>query len=150
MSENQEQEIGFLIKHHYLNDLSIENPLGTVAQEEAHALRLGMDGGVKVNPLAEANSFQVAITLRLTAALGERVVFLAELTYRVDVELHGIPEPVRPHVLCVEVPTAIFPVIQEILTRNGAYAGYPDLQVAPLDFREIFNRNESMKPAGVL
>lgn len=150
MSENQAQEIGFLIKQHYLNDLSIENPAGRVAQEEAPGLRLGMDGGVKVNPLAETDAFRVEITLRLTAALGERVVFLAELTYRVEVELRGIPEPVRPHVLCVEVPTAIFPVIREILVRNGGYAGYSELQVAPLDFREIFNRNESMRPAGVL
>ena len=149
MSEKQDQEIGFLIKQHYLNDLSVENPVGRVAQEEAPALRLGLDGGVRVSPLAEADSHRVEISLRLTAALGERVVFLAELTYRVEVELHGIPEPVRPHLLCVEVPVAIFPVIQEILVRNGAYAGYPDMQVSPLDFREIFNRNESMRPAGV-
>lgn len=149
MSENPEQEVGFLIKNHYLNDLSIENPVGRIAPDEAHGLQLGMDGGVKAISLAEADSFQVAITLRLTAALRERVVFLAELTYRVEVELHGIPEPMRPQVLCVEVPTAIFSTIQEILMRNGAYAGYPELQIAPLDFLEVFNRNQSAKPVAV-
>lgn len=104
-------------------------------------MRLGMNGAVTANKTDVPDAYFVDVTLTLTAALPSRAAFLAELTYRVEVELRAIPENSTEYVLVVDVPTAIFPIMQEILVRNGGYAGYPEMQIAPLDFRAIHLRN---------
>lgn len=137
MTEFDKQQTGFTICRSFLADLSVENPTGPVVADLATEIKLGLDGEVNVTSMLN-NVHQVDVGLRLTAALGARVIFLAELTYRVEVTLQGIPEPVVSQVLCVDVPNTVFPVIQEIMVRNGAFAGYPEMQVLPLDFRKIF------------
>lgn len=130
--------IGFFINRHYLHDLSVENPVGRVADEDLLHLRYGLDGRVDANPTGAPDTFLVGINMQFTSMLREQVVFLADVTYRVEVELRGIPELVAPFTLCVSVPEAVFPALQEILQRNGGYAGYPEMQVNAPDFRAIY------------
>lgn len=132
------EEIGFFINRHYLHDLSVENPVGRVADEDLLHLRYGLDGRVDANPMVAPDTFLVAINMQFTSMLREQVVFLADVTYRVEVELRGIPEPVAPFTLCVSVPEAVFPALQEILQRNGGYAGYPEMRVNAPDFRALY------------
>jgi preprotein translocase subunit SecB len=129
--------IGFFINRHYLHDLSVENPVGRVADEDVKQLRFGLEGRVDAKPEA-LNSFLVGINMQFTSMLREKVVFLVDITYRVEVELRGIPEPVVPFTLGVNVPEAVFPILKEILQRNGGYAGYPGMQVNAPDFRAMY------------
>lgn len=128
---------GFEIIRNYLNDLSVENPFGRVPDEAADQLQQTASVRVEALPLA-AEMWQVNLWLELKATLHSQVVFLAELNYRAEVKLHHIPEPVAPQILHVDVPTTIFPVIQKIVADNGSFAGYPGLQLNPIDFRSIF------------
>jgi preprotein translocase subunit SecB len=136
--------IGFFINRHYLQDLSVENPVGRVAVEDLPQLRYGLDGRVDANPTGTHDIFLVGINMQFTSMLREKVVFLVDITYRVEVELHGIPEPVAPFTLCVNVPEAVFPILQEILQRNGGYAGYPEMQVRAPDFRAMYVANHGI------
>lgn len=131
-------QIGFFVGHHYLNDLSVENPVGRVDDARVPEIAYGLDGSVNASPLKADGAFLVEVGLRLTAMLRDRVVFLVEVTYRIEVELRGIPEPVQPFTLCVSVPEWIFPLLQEILQRTAAYAGYPDAQFNAPDYREKY------------
>lgn len=131
-------KIGFFINRHYLHDLSVENPVGRVADEDVSQLRYGLDGRVDANPTGAPDTFLVGINMQFTSMLREQVVFLVDVTYRVEVELRGIQERVAPFTLCVSVPEAIFPEIQEILQRNGGYAGYPEMRVNAPDFRALY------------
>lgn len=130
--------IGFFINRHYLHDLSVENPVGRVADEDLLQLRYGLDGRVDASPTGVPDTFLVGINMQFTSMLREQVVFLADVTYRVEVELRGIPEPVAPFTLCVSVPEAVFSALQEILQRNCAYAGYPEMRVNAPDFRALY------------
>lgn len=136
--EEEKAEIGFFINRHYLHDLSVENPVGRVTDEDAAQLRYGLDGRVDARPLGALNTFLVGINMQLTSMLREQVVFLADVTYRVEVELRGISEQAVPFTLCVSVPEAVFPALQEILQRNGGYAGYPEMRVNAPDFRALY------------
>lgn len=138
MSESKQPEVGFVITRGFLSDLSFENPFGPIPPESAADIRHSLDGGVKVSALNAPNSHLVEVTLSLSAALGERVVLIAEASYVAEVTLFGIPALVAPQILCVDVPYSVFPIIREIMVRNGAYAGYPGMQLAPLDFRAQF------------
>lgn len=153
MSNQQEQvgpeqptkRAGFLIHRHYLNDLSVENPVGRIADGDVPKVRQGMDGRVSAFAMKDENRFRVDVQLQLTASVESRTVFLAEITYRAEVELVGIARELQPEVLSVEVPTAIFPALQEVLQRNAGYAGYPDMQLAPVDYRSIFERDRQQQ-----
>jgi preprotein translocase subunit SecB len=136
--------IGFFIKRHYLHDLSVENPVGRVADEDLLHLRYGLDGRVDANPTGVPDTFLVGINMQFTSMLREQVAFLVDVTYRVEVELRGIPKLVEPFTLCVSVPEAIFPALQEILQRNGGYAGYPEMQVKAPDFRALYAANHEI------
>jgi len=139
--EKGSAEIGFFINRHYLHDLSVENPLGRVAIEDVAQLRYGLDGKVSARAMEAPHTSLVEINMQLTSMLREQVVFLVDVTYRVEVELRGIPEPVAPFTLCVSVPEAVFPAIQEILQRNAGYAGYPEMQISAPDFRAVYVAN---------
>jgi preprotein translocase subunit SecB len=133
-----DDRVGTLIIRHYLHDLSVENPAGRVADADISAMLSGMDGGVTAARLDAPNQHLVSIHLLLTSKLGERVVFLMELTYRVEVEMFNLSGDVGEFALAVSVPEAIFPVIQELVKINGSYAGYPEMEVAPPNFHALF------------
>lgn len=140
-SEQSNEQAGFFIHRHYLHDLSVENPVGRIAAEEVPRVGQSMDGRVDAFPMPGENRFRVEVQLQLFAAVESRPVFLTEITYRVEVELRAIAKELEAEVLCVEVPSAIFPMLQEVLQRNAGYAGYPEMQIAPLDYRAMFERN---------
>jgi preprotein translocase subunit SecB len=138
--ENQSAEsapIGFRIVRHYLNDLSVENPVGYLPDDAIAELSHHAGVSVACKALESGGLWQVEIGIQLAASHEGRTVFLLELNYRVDVAPQGIPDPVLTHVLRVEVPTAAFPVIKEIIERNGAFAGYPGIELQPFDFRTV-------------
>lgn len=132
---------GAYILEQYLADFSIENPGGCVSAEQAADLALGMDAAVVAAPLPDAapGMYGVQITLGLPARLGERVIFLIEMRYRVNVQVQGVSAENIPALLQVQIPNAVFPAIKEIVQRNGAFAGYPELVLLPIDFAALFH-----------
>jgi protein-export chaperone SecB len=137
MSTTPESTVGFRILHNYLNDLSVENPIGRLPEASSEELSHHASVSIATTLLAPEAQWQVEVGVQLAANHSGRTIFLLELNYRVVVELQGIPAPVIEHILKVEVPTTVFPIIKEIVERNGGYAGYPTLQLAPFDFRAI-------------
>jgi preprotein translocase subunit SecB len=132
---------GAYILEHYLADFSIENLAGRLPAEQAAELALGMEASVYAAPLPEAapGMHGVQITLGLPAQQGERIIFLIEMRYRVNVRVQGVSPENIPALLQVQVPSAVFPAIKEIVERNGAFAGYPELVLLPIDFAALFH-----------
>lgn len=129
--------VGFRILSHHVSDLSVENPVGRVPDASLADIVAHSEVSVATLPLSEEGAWRVDIHLQLAATLGPRTVFLIEMNHRVEVQLTGVPQPVVAHVLEVDVPSLVFPAIKEIVERNGAYAGYPALEMQPVDFRAL-------------
>jgi len=141
MTENAIPDIpGAYILEQYLADFSIENPGGRVSPEQAAELVLGMEASVYAAELPDTTDgrYGVQIALGLPARLGERIIFLIEMRYRVNVQVQGVAAETIPALLQVQVPNAVFPAIKEIVQRNGAFAGYPELLLLPIDFAALF------------
>ena len=130
---------GAYILDQYLADFSIENPGGRVPVEQAAELVLGLDVSVKTAPLPDSPSgmYGVQIGLGMPARLGDRIIFLIELRYRVNVQLQGVDEANIARMLTVQVPSAVFPTLKAIVEQNGAFAGYPDIALQPIDFAAL-------------
>ena len=89
-------------------------------------------------PDGPAGSYGVQIALGLPARLRERIVFLIELRYRVNVQLQGVAAADIPALLYVQVPNAVFPTLKTIIEQNGAFAGYPEITLQTIDFAGLF------------
>ena len=139
-----EFQYGFFINRQYLYDLSVENLVGEIVPQDMPVLKQGLEGSVQAHAVEQADAasapadFNVDITIKLSAAINDRVVFIIELTYRVEVTPSSIPDFALPQMLCVAVPTNVFASIKQILQQNAAYAGYPDLYVADFDFNAMY------------
>lgn len=130
---------GFILLRHYLLDLSIENPLGRINEQVLSDLTSHHSTAVRVAVPADPTlPHWVDITVHLAAQAGERIVFVAELTYRAEVMLHNVPEAEAAHVLQVQVPESLLPAFQEIISRNAFYGGYQGLVIHALDFEGAF------------
>ncbi len=143
-----------IMHQHFLNDLSIENPVGVLDARAAEA-KLGQRIQVEVAPRqGDMASFQpgepthqVTLGVQLSAELGGKVIYLAEMRYRALVEVRNLtPEQVEP-ALFVMIPEAIYPAVKEVMERTGGYAGYPALTVQPMDFAMIYSENKKKTAA---
>ena len=79
------------------------------------------------------------IAMGMPARLGERIIFLIEMRYRVNVQVQGVAAADVAALLQVQIPNAVFPAIKEIVEKNGAFAGYPELALLPIDFAALFH-----------
>ena len=150
MTENVPADTpGAYILDQYLADFSIENPGGRVSAGQASELVLGMDVAVAAAALTDAadGKYGVQIALALPARLGERIIFLIELRYRVNVQLQGVDAANVAALLHVQIPNAVFPALKAIVETNGAFAGYPEISLLPIDFAGLFRaRAQAQEP----
>lgn len=136
------EAVGAHVLKHYLVDLSVETPAEHVDETRAGGLLLTQDLAVQTTR-GEGERWDVLVSLRLTAMIDQRVIFLIEMRYLIHCRLQNVPEEQRARVLEVEMPQALSPVMREILERNGAFAGYPSMRVAGLGFDVAFDKRQS-------
>lgn len=129
---------GFLILYHGLVDLSLENPHGRLSETYLAEIAPEYEVAVRATPLPSANCHRVDTLVRLSARAGIQVVFVAELTYRAEVQLHRVAAEDVQRVLRVDVAQALFPLVKEVFETNGRFAGYPGVHLDGLDFAKAF------------
>ena len=140
---------GAFIIDQYLADFSIENPGGRVSPERAAELELGLEVAVHAEALpgAPPGLYGVQIALGMPARLSEGIIFLIELRYRVNVQVQGVDVTDLAALLHVQIPNAVFPALKAIVEANGAFAGYPEISLLPIDFAELFRaRTQGQEP----
>lgn len=129
---------GFLILYHALVDLSLENPHGRLPEAYLAEIAPEYELVVRVTPLAQPDCHRIDTLVRLSARAGIQVIFVAELTYRAEVQLHRVPAEDVQRVLHVEVAEGLFPLIKEVFETNGRFAGYSGVHLDGLDFAKAF------------
>ena len=124
----------------YTKDLSFENPgapRSLQARDKAPAININVN--VNANPLSDTD-FDVVLTLNAEAKDGDKVLFVAELTYGGVFRITGFPQEHMLPVLFIECPRLLFPFARQIIadvTRNG---GFPPLMIDPIDFGAMFRQ----------
>jgi preprotein translocase subunit SecB len=131
-------KIGVEILRHYLQDMSFENPRGPALGETLANAAITPETTLGHRYLGQEDLYQVVIHVTVPAKVGERTLFLLEMTYAAEVRLHNIPQPVAQEVLSVQVPQSIFPMVQQILVQATTAGGYPNVVLHDVDFRQTY------------
>jgi preprotein translocase subunit SecB len=128
----------FMLRSQYIKDLSLENPHAPAsliaAGKQPPKVELNIDLGAQK---VQDDLFELMMRINVRA-LGERTLFMVDLTYAGLFAVEGIPEQNLEPVLMVDGAFILFPFARRVIadvTRDG---GFPPLLLEPVDFYRFY------------
>src|SRR6185437_2048430 len=124
----------------YIKDLSIENPRAPQSLIEQKQPQLTLNVNVATRQF-EARTFEVSLTLEASAQTPEKdPLFMLELVYAGTVTLGEVPQDAFGPLLLIETPRLLFPFARAIVANATREAGFPPLNIAPVDFVALYRQ----------
>ena len=89
----------------------------------------------------DPKTFEVTITIEASAQTPEKEpLFVLELVYGGTVSLNEVPQEAFGPLLLIEVPRLLFPFARAIVANATREAGFPPLNIAPVDFVALYRQ----------
>jgi preprotein translocase subunit SecB len=132
------------IQIQYIKDLSFENPLAPRSfQSLAQQPNIDLNIQVKTRQL-EGRTYEVALVINADARSPQsESIFMLELVYAGVVTLSAdVPQEAYGPMLLIEMPRMIFPFARAIVASTTREAGFPPLQISPVDFVSLYRRQQ--------
>ncbi|SJZ94433.1 protein translocase subunit secB [Enhydrobacter aerosaccus] len=124
----------------YIKDLSFENPRAPQSLIEQKQPQLTLNVNVTTRQF-EAKTFEVSLTLEASAHTPEKEpLFMLELIYAGTVTLGEVPQEAYGPLLLIETPRLLFPFARAIVANATREAGFPPLNIAPVDFVALYRQ----------
>ncbi len=124
----------------YIKDLSFENPRAPQSLIEQKQPQLTLNVNVTTRQF-EAKTFEVSLTLEASAHTPEKEpLFMLELIYAGTVTLGDVPQEAYGPLLLIETPRLLFPFARAIVANATREAGFPPLNIAPVDFVALYRQ----------
>lgn len=130
------------IKAQYVKDLSFEAPdLPQILTQLTEAPTIDVNVGVNGAKTKEEKEFTVELKLTATATqkATKKTVFLCEVVYGALVHI-DVEEKMQSPIMLVEIPTLLFPFARAIIANLTREAGFPALQIAPINFGLLYQQ----------
>ena len=130
-----------LIMHgQYIKDLSFENPRAPQSLIEQTQPQLSLNVQV-TNRQFDAKTFEVALTIEANAKTPkDEPLFMLELVYAGTVSLGEVPQEAFGPLLFIETPRLLFPFARAVVANATREAGFPPLNIAPVDFVQLYRQ----------
>lgn len=139
-SVNGQDSTNVVLHGRYIRDLSFENP-GAPAAPGKDDLRF--DVSVRVDSRRVDAFHEVALTVNVTAADGDRIVFVVELVYSAMFELIDLDEASGRRFLFCEAPRILFPWVDRIIADLARDGGLPTMNLNPPDFAALYEQQQT-------
>jgi preprotein translocase subunit SecB len=124
----------------YIKDLSFENPRAPQSLIEQKQPQLTLNVNVATRQF-ETKTFEVSLTIEASAATPEKEpLFVLELVYAGTVTLGDVPNDAFGPLLLIETPRLLFPFARAIVANATREAGFPPLNIAPVDFVALYRQ----------
>ena len=124
----------------YIKDLSFENPRAPQSLIEQKQPQLTLNVNVSTRQF-EAKTFEVTLTLEASAHTPEKEpLFMLELVYAGTVSLGEVPKEAYGPLLFIETPRLLFPFARAVVANATREAGFPPLNIAPVDFVALYRQ----------
>jgi preprotein translocase subunit SecB len=137
-----EQPEGIMIHSQYVKDLSLEIPYAPeIFREMNQNPNVHIDISL-ANRSIEKDVYEVALTAKINADLGEKKLFILELTYACLATVRVPAEHLEP-ILYIELPRMLFPFVRSIIANNMSEAGLPAMLISPIDFVALYSAKKA-------
>ena len=135
-AETQEQA-QFQLQKLYLKDVSFELPNAPQIFQEDGQVEIKMNLAQRVEDLAEG-VHEVVLTVTVTASLGEKTAYLAEVQQAGIFSITGLNQQARHVALNTLCPHTLFPYARRAITDLVADGGFPPLVLQPINFDQVY------------
>ncbi len=145
-------EQALMIMAQYIKDFSFENPN---APHVYQALSQGTPE-IKVDVdvasgVLDKRVFEVVLSLRIGATIGEKTAFLIELDYAAIIQLGpSVPEAALEQLIFSEAPGFLFPFARAVIAKVTGDAAFPPLFINPSHFESFYRANKVGALAAVM
>lgn len=129
------------VKAQYIKDISFENPKAPASLRNDIRPEIQMVVNVQAKKL-EDNVFEVSLLLNINGVFENEKIFIVELVYAGVFQFEDIKAYQLEYVLMVECARLLFPFARQIIAQVTADGGYPPLNIQPIDFLNIFQKNK--------
>jgi preprotein translocase subunit SecB len=124
----------------YIKDLSFENPRAPQSLIEQKQPQLSLNVQVNTRQF-DVKTYEVSLKMEANAVTSEKEpLFMLELEFAGTVSLGPVPQEAIGPILMIEVPRLLFPFARAIVANTTREAGFPPLNVAPVDFVSLYRQ----------
>ncbi len=146
MEQNNEQPV-FGIEKLYIKDLSVEVPNAPEIFLEQEAPQVTVQLNSTGRSVGEG-TFEVVLTVTVTAAIGEKTVFLVEVGQAGIFRILNVPEEQLEPLVSIACPNVLFPYAREAVSDAVTRAGFQPIVLQPVNFEAMYmQRLQEQQPA---
>lgn len=145
---SEQQQPVFSIEKIYVKDLSVESPNSPHCFLERDAAQIEVQLGTSGTTIGEG-TFEVVLKVTVTAKVGDKTQFLAEVDQAGIFVIQGVPEQEIEPIVAVACPNILFPFARETISDAVSRAGFPPVLLAPVNFENLYRQRleaEQSKP----
>lgn len=148
-AETTQQKPTFQVIHQYLKDLSVEVPNAPhVFQQAPNNPQLSVNVDITLQQLSDKD-FEVCLHLNAKSQQDDQVQHQTEMVYAAIVAVNEMPADMLQAILFIEIPRLLFPFARQILTASVINTGFPPINLAPIDFVDMFRQRVEAAKAEV-
>ena len=127
----------FQLQKIYVKDVSFEIPGAPQIFQEDGQVEIKMNLAQKVESLSDG-IHEVVLTVTVTANLGEKTAYLAEVQQAGIFAIAGLNEQSTHAAMNTLCPHTLFPYARRMITDLVAEGGFPPLVLQPINFDQIY------------
>ena len=127
----------FQIQKMYVKDVSFELPNAPHVFQEAGQADVKMSLAQRVESLGD-NLHEVILTVTVTATIGEKTAYLAEVAQAGIFLVSGFNEQQTHAVMNTVCPNTLFPYVRHSISTLVADGGFPPLVLQPVNFEQLY------------
>jgi len=136
MEQNNEQPV-FGIEKLYVKDLSVEVPNSPEVFLEQEAPQVSIQLNTSGRGVGEG-VYEVVLTVTVTAAIGEKTVFLVEVGQAGVFRILNVPEEQLDPLIAIACPNVLFPYARETISDAVTRAGFQPIVLQPVNFESMY------------
>lgn len=135
MEQNEQPAFG--IEKLYVKDLSVEVPHAPQIFLERDAPQVEIQLATNGQNLGEG-AYEVALTVTVTARVGDKTVFLVEVGQAGIFRIINVPDEQLEPLMAVACPNILFPYAREAVSDAVARAGFAPIVLQPVNFEAMY------------
>jgi preprotein translocase subunit SecB len=136
-SSTEEQQARFVIQKIYTKDISFETPNTPDIFREEWKPELDLQLGNEYARIDDDNH-EITLTVTVTAKVGDKVAFLAEVKQAGVFSLTGYSDQEMGPLVGSYCPNTLFPFAREVISDIVLKGGFPQLVLAPVNFDALY------------
>lgn len=129
----------FEIVRLYVKDISFEAPNSPAIFKEEWKPKVSFSIDTRSSAL-EDDLHEVLLGITVTVEQGDKTAYLCEVQHAGIFVVKHFDEAQKSHMLGAFCPSTLFPFAREVISSMVVKGGFPDLQLAPVDFHTLYVR----------